>query len=273
MAGHKREAVVVGGKQTKAVPKEEQLIVENMHPGIITKDEFVRVQEKIRRKKKPVRETKPYLLKSKVVCGYCGSNMRRVWNNIRERWHYGYWKCDRKAYFSDAECVKYVRDEVLETAVWNAIRGMMCLTDNARGRMNIQSEIQNGESIRLAKELTELQRMLEKCRSDKFVNVDGFMAGWIGEEEYQRKREELTEESGKLEEKIREADERLKAAERMKNTEILMTLDVLDRFSGETGLTAEMADALVKKVTVYAKDRVEIEWDFSEDVYGFIMGE
>ncbi len=273
VAGHKREAVVVGGKQTKAVPKEEQLIVENMHPGIITKDEFVRVQEKIRRKKKPVRETKPYLLKSKVVCGYCGSNMRRVWNNIRERWHYGYWKCDRKAYFSDAECVKYVRDEVLETAVWNAIRGMMCLTDNARGRMNIQSEIQNGESIRLAKELAELQRMLEKCRSDKFVNVDGFMAGWIGEEEYQRKREELTEESGKLEEKIREADERLKAAERMKNTEILMTLDVLDRFSGETGLTAEMADALVKKVTVYAKDRVEIEWDFSEDVYGFIMGE
>ncbi len=89
----------------------------------------------------------------------------------------------------------------------------------------------------------------------------------------QRKREELTEKSGKLEEKIREADERLKAAERMKNTEILMTLDVLDRFSGETGLTAEMADALVKKVTVYAKDRVEIEWDFSEDVYGFIMGE
>ncbi len=34
-----------------------------------------------------------------------------------------------------------------------------------------------------------------------------------------------------------------------------------------------MADALVEKVVVHGRDRIEIVWRFSDEVYGFIMGE
>lgn len=272
VVGHKREAVVVGGRQTRAVPKHEQMIVENMHPAIITKEEFECVQEKFEKKQWPKGEAKPYLLKSKVVCGCCGANMRHVWNNIKKRWHYGYWKCARTAYFDDTGCVKYLKDDEVEAVVWNAIKGMLCLTDDARIRMKAMAEAQAGINLDIAGELAELQRGLEKCSSEKFANVDGFMAGRIGKEDYQAKRTRLTEKSAEIEAKIKEMEERLKSAEQAKDTEIPEVMDILDRFSGENGLTAGMADALVKRVVVYARDRMEIEWNFSESAYRFITG-
>ena len=42
---HKREGIGVGWKQSVGVPKEEQIIVEGMHPGIVTKEEFRKAQE------------------------------------------------------------------------------------------------------------------------------------------------------------------------------------------------------------------------------------
>ena len=40
------EGIGVGWKHSVAVPKEEQVIVENKHPGIITKEEFIKAPEK-----------------------------------------------------------------------------------------------------------------------------------------------------------------------------------------------------------------------------------
>lgn len=270
VASHKREAVTVGGKHTRAVPKEEQVIVEGMHPAIVTKEEFERVQAGFRKAKKPSGERKPYPLKGRVVCGCCGLNMRHAWNNVRGRWHYGYWKCGRKVYFPDAECVKYLRDTALEMAVWEAVKGMICLTERAGKRLEALVREQKRGNVSLAKELAKLQKDLEKCSSEKFANVDGFMAGKIRKDAYLQRRAELTERAGSLEKQIRETEDRLKEMEIGKDTEISEALDVLKGFSGETELTVEMAEALVKKVTVFGKDRFEIEWNFSESVYQFI---
>lgn len=271
VVSHKREAVTVGGKHTRAVPKEEQVIVEGMHPGIVTKEEFEKVQAGFRKAKKPAGGKKPYPLKGKVACGCCGSSMYHVWNNIRERWHYGYWLCKRKTYYSDMECVQYLRDDVLEKAVWDTVKRMVYLTEKARERMDALAKKQGGENVSLAKELAELQKALKKCESEKFANVDGFMAGDIRKDVYLQKRAELAGKTGGLEAKIRKVEERLKELELGMNTEISETLDTLKGFEAETRLTVEMAEALVKKVMVYGKDRFEIEWNFSASVYQFIM--
>ena len=46
VVGHKRQGIGVGWKHSTAVPKEEQVIVENMHPGIVTKEEFLQAQKR-----------------------------------------------------------------------------------------------------------------------------------------------------------------------------------------------------------------------------------
>ena len=76
VVGHKREGIGVGWKHSVAVPKEEQVIVENKHPGIITKEEFIKAQKIFREKRatKLVTE-KDYPLWRKVKCGTCGRAM------------------------------------------------------------------------------------------------------------------------------------------------------------------------------------------------------
>lgn len=270
VVSHKRESVTVGGKHTRAVPREEWVVVEGMHPAIVTKEEFEKVQAGLRRMKKPSGEGKPYPLKGRVVCGCCGYKMRHGWSTVRGRWHYVYWTCERNVYFPDAECVKYLRSEVLEDAVWEAVKGMACLTEKAGKRLEALSRERKGEKGCLEKELVKLQTEMDKCSSEKFANVDGFMAGKVRKDAYLQRRAELTERAGKLEGRIRETEERLREMELGKDEEISEALDVLKGFSGESGLTVEMAEALVRQVTVYGKDRFGIEWNFSERVYRFI---
>lgn len=160
---------------------------------------------------------------------------------------------------------------MLEEAVWDAVQGMINLTERARERMDALAKKQDGENAGLAKELAELQKTLKKCESEKFANVDGFMAGDIRKDLYLQKRAELVGKAGGLEAQIRKEEEHLKGLKLGMNTEISETLDTFKGFEAETRLTVEMAETLVKKVTVYGKDRFEIEWNFSDSVYQFIM--
>jgi len=51
-------------------------------------------------------------------------------------------------------------------------------------------------------ELANLQRKLERCNTEKFANMDGFMAGTISKDAFQKKRVELAEQETKLKEQI-----------------------------------------------------------------------
>lgn len=272
VVSHVRETVTVGGKHTRAVPKEEQVIVEGMHPAIVTKDEFERVQAGFQKKGKRCGQRMPYPLKGRVVCGCCGANMRHVWKGVGGKWPHGYWSCFRKTYFPDSECVERLRSETLETAVWEAVKGMVGLADRAGKRLDALAKKRKAENGSLEKELSKLRKDMEKCSAEKFANVDAFMAGQVRKDAYLLRRAELTEMAGKLEKRIRELEERLEGRERNRDTEISEALEALKGFSGDPGLTVGMAETLVKKVTVFGSDRIEIEWNFSEDAYRFITG-
>lgn len=71
---HKREGV--GWNHSVAVPKEEQIIVEDRHLGIVTKEEFLEAQ-KVFHKRGATRRAveKAYPLWRKVKCGTCGRVM------------------------------------------------------------------------------------------------------------------------------------------------------------------------------------------------------
>lgn len=50
VVGHKREAVALCSSHTVSVSEDEQIMVENCHPGIVTKEEFLEVQKRFRKK-------------------------------------------------------------------------------------------------------------------------------------------------------------------------------------------------------------------------------
>ena len=74
--GHRREGIGVGWKHSVAIPKDEQIIVEGKHPGIVTKEEFMEAQKIFRKRRETKQVTdKSYPLWKKVRCGTCGRAM------------------------------------------------------------------------------------------------------------------------------------------------------------------------------------------------------
>ena len=77
-----------------------------------------------------------------------------------------------------------------------------------------------------------MQQEKEKCESDRFVNVDQFMAGQLDKEVYQRRRADLGRLAEKLAADIAELEQKLKDAETMKDDNLSQALSVIKKYSG-----------------------------------------
>ncbi|RNB67312.1 recombinase family protein [Brevibacillus panacihumi] len=89
MIQNRSEVISIRNKSRRCLPQEQQTIVANTHPALITKDEFEEVQAKLAHKGKRRSNGQESLFAHLAVCGDCGTGM-----------HY---KNDRKAY----QCGRY----------------------------------------------------------------------------------------------------------------------------------------------------------------------
>lgn len=127
--------------------------------------------------------------------------------------------------------------------------------------------------LQKAQEFADLQKELERCASEKFSNVDSFMAGNLDQELYQKRRMELTKKENTLKQQAAVAEQQLSAMEMGSSREAETVIDRFHEYSDQEQLTEEMVKALVKTVRVTDSKHIEIEWNFSEDVYKFFTEE
>ncbi|MFC2063181.1 recombinase family protein [Chloroflexota bacterium] len=111
-------------------PRESWALLEDATPAIVTKVLFERTQAALKKSKelhsgKPQRE---YLLRSHIVCGYCGSPL--VGSCLRD--NYRYYKC-RGTYPTasrDKICdARYIKADWLENVVWEKVQGVLSNPD------------------------------------------------------------------------------------------------------------------------------------------------
>ena len=272
IVGHKRQGLGVGCKHTATVPKEEQFIVEGRHEGIVTKEEFLRAQEifcKQRKTKKVIPKTYP--LYRKVKCGTCGRAMSyRTYS--RNGVTYRYFTCPhaKEQTEEDGCCKRYVTEDNLNEIVWSVIRQLLDMTDAFMKKLDKQNSISRQDNLILAEKLSRLQQEKEKCGSDRFANVDQFMAGMLDKEVYQRRRADLGRIAEKLENEIAELEQKLKSAETVKDDSLTQILGVMKKYSGADELTQAMVQELTEKVVVTDPEHVEIVWKFKDEVRKFI---
>jgi len=272
IVGHKRQGLGVGCKHTATVPKEEQFIVEGRHEGIVTKEEFLRAQEifcKQRKTKKIIPKTYP--LYRKVKCGTCGRAMSyRTYS--RNGVTYRYFTCPhaKEQTEEDGCCKRYVIEDNLNEIVWSVIRQLLDMTDAFMKKLDKQNSISRQDNLILAEELSRLQQEKEKCESDRFANVDQFMAGMLDKEVYQRRRADLGRLAERLEADIAELEQKLKAAETAKDDSLSQALGVMKKYSGADELTQAMVQEMIEKVVVTDPEHVEIVWKFKDEVRNFI---
>ena len=240
------------------VPKEEQIIVEGMHPGIVTKEEFLKAQE-IFHKRGPVKRVvdKDYPLWRKVKCGNCGRAMPMKSGVVRGV-DYRYFYCQHATVqIGDGGCTKeFMREDILNEIVWDSVKGLLSAVADAKKRIGKKRAAAEKSSAGMVEKLADLQKKKAKCESDRFTNMDQFMAGNLDKEAYQKRRAELTKEVERLDGLISDMEAKLQEMETVQDERTKALIETAESFSGATELDQKMVDALIEKVLVYDPEHV-----------------
>ena len=271
---HKREGIGIGYKHTRAIPKEERLIVEGMFEPIVSKETFQFAQQIFRRatgRKTAV----PYIypLKSHIKCAVCGRRLQYRSNEIKGV-YYNYFWCPLSKYQDGSKCFSgYYREDDLNEVVLRGIRKLQEMAGQAAMKTSRSKADAADERLSKVRALSDLQKALERCENDKFTNVDAMMAGDISKAEYQERRRLLNDQEETLKSQIDEARKLDLDARMEQSEEAAGAIEKLRSFDGAQELTPEMVAALVKEVRVTDPEHIEIRWNFSDEVYKFITEE
>ena len=273
VVGHKRQALTVGGKHTAKVPKEEQFIVEGMHEGIVSKEEFLEAQKRFQKQSKTKRIIpKDYPLYRKVKCGTCGRAMNFRVHTFRGN-EYRYFMCPHaKEQVAEDGCSKrYTTEEQLNEIVWAVVRRFLDMTDSVKEKLDEQNAESQNALYAMSEKLDVLKRKRDKYEADRFTNVDMFMAGNLDKDSYQRKRTELSKAIEELNSEIDSVEKELHIFETVTDDEVAAVYNNMRKYSGESQLSQKMVQALIDKVLVTDPEHVEIKWKFSDEIYKFIV--
>ena len=97
-------------------------VVDNMYPRLIDKDLFDTVRQKVEKNKFGKRSVKvEYLLRNKLICGYCGKPISAETGTARNGEVRRYYKCIGRKKYNNGCPKTQVRKEDLEECVVNAI--------------------------------------------------------------------------------------------------------------------------------------------------------
>ena len=251
-----------------AVPKEEWFIVENTHEAIVSREEFQRVQELLRRDTRTAPgEQTLYLFSGFLRCGDCGKAMCRS-----KAKGIVYYFCRTYKEQLKTACTKHsIRHSVLEEAVLQVVRQQIYLSDSYREvvrRVTAAPAIPpwnpiEGQIRTLQKEqqkrLVYKQSLYEDWKDGKLTETDYLHLQEVYEERLQEGERFLLKLQAELEEK--------------KNAATEPELWVDYRTTGNIkALTREVLIALVEEIRVLEQGRITIRFRHRDAIQELVQG-
>jgi len=268
---HRMERVKVGKDRAVQVPEEEQIVIEGMHEPIVTKEEYLEVQKRMTKTYRKPAGPLHYPLRGKVKCGTCGRSCRRMtknpWKNPHQVYLCQFSKRQKGSVALEGHSCSGddIDEKALEEIVWNAIRKMIALSDEAKRRIAEGLKKVERDQAALEKELIKAKKDKEKAETEKVQLTERFLMEKLSVEAYQRERLKPDMELSQAERKIGEIKQKLDELKDCQNREVSRDVEKLQAYAGAEELTEEIVGALVEKVLFYKKGHFEIKWRFSEE--------
>ena len=258
-------------KKTKKNKGERDfVIIKNNHKAIISRKDFEKVQEEIKRRHRDTvkydksKYTNKYAFSGKVICSECGRSygvgstkklktgaIRRSYR-CRTRVSVGRktvnqngdtFGCDSPIVYEDVlqECLKDILKNIIKNKdeIINDVGKMVETTINKRTKKEKKDNIWLKRKEEIEK---ERQKAIELC-----------IKGLITEDELQQKKEEKAEELRKIEMELQEQQDELKALEN-KDVIIKEAKKTIEDIVNVKKVTDEVCKSLVEKVIVHSKN-------------------
>ena len=246
----KREVTEVGGHHVRLREESQWVKIPGHHPAIVSREMFEEVQDKLARVKCGTKTAHSYPLRGKVFCGCCRHAMTR----IRGR----YFACQYTAVDNSTPCHGLRIDEAeLEGMIYEV------MSKQAKAILNVDDISHAGNlEVQLAQQ-KESSGQVEACLERKRALYERFVLKEIGADAFKAEKAVLDGELARLKQvhaAVTAQVERTRGDEKTKRARTELAREV----SGASGLTAELADALIDRVYISPGNQVEIVWKMKD---------
>lgn len=259
----KSHVVRVGSNRVKQIPEELRQIVPNTHEAIIGREEYYQARLVIKSNKKPRPQPSTNPFAKLLVCGCCGNKLQKGRKTNKD------WLCATARYTEDLGCQHIrVNESMLHEIVLRAINTQIRLLDEKLKQVSLMSKTCKSEHDVLLSECSGYKNRLNKIHSEKMRYYEEYVSGSISKEKFASIKAELTTEEEALKLQLKMANDRLSELSSTVKQQQQAVNDNkhITRHGEIEKLTPELAKELIKKITIYNNDRINIEWNFFNEL-------
>ena len=245
--------------------EQEWVRAENAHEAIIPKDEFLQIQEILKRDTRTApQKEKVYPLSGILFCGECGSALiRKTVPSGKKK--YVYYVCAENK--KNGSCSSHsIRESQIEKIVLCMIQQHVQQILNMENIFQYMEENQQKNFVvqKLKKRIEKKQEELLKAQNLKVNTYEDLKDGVIDENDFQILKEEFTQRIQEIEEVIQAYEKELSSAIEKKQ-DCLGWIDNFKEFQKIETLTRNIVVVLIDKILVYEGERVEIVFKFDDE--------
>ena len=255
--------------------KEDYQIIPNMQEPIISEEQWLRVQELRKHRRRPTATGRTSLFSGLVYCADCGAKMHfaaaKSLTRNQEHFRCSNYKSGR------GECtVHYIRDVVLEKIVFEAISSladfvkchesvflyMLAKKTNAmrqKEHKRLELAVKQG-----TKRIAEIDRLIEKVFEQN-------ASGILSDERFSKMLQGYEKEQKALTQEVADSRQTLEEA-KQKATDLRLLLRTLREMTEINELTSTFVNSLIERIEVHNNDKSSGHCYVKVDIYFTVVG-
>ena len=259
----KRVRDQVGHIHTVKVKRSDWIISEATHEGILTKEEFDRAADNLRKLAAHDSVFHDWPLGSKVRCGVCGHVMTRS----RKAQFY----C-RTPVFTDTFLCPTARtdEQAILDALLDGLHAQAILAVEAERIWNERRSMEKKDALFLLKQLADAKEMLNQRKQYFNELYESYVIGEISRPEYFAAKATVIAERDAASARVSELNAKLENAGKngKLNNRFVSTFQ---KYAEVTEMTREIATDVLKSVYIFPGGRLEINWNYREEMKQIIL--
>lgn len=274
MVGHKSQVEHYKTKQRAPVPKDEQIVVENTHPPLVSPEDFDKVQLLAGARRHPQQAGDANPFRALLYCGECGHRLSMATRARRDR-SVKYYRCMHHYRFPE-QCggAHYIRFDHLYRLVLEDVRQVAELLCGRADQMaELLIELDGGAQKELRDREAKLRRRMETVDAIIGRLYEDFAAERVTAhncnrllEKYQQEQKQIEGEVNALQRSPVGQEGRLARWERL--------CDVINEQLHINELSAPLLHELIKKIHIGQRERqggrwvqhIRIEYRFADEI-------
>jgi len=260
----KSKSIMAETKKTISVPRSEQYVTENTHEAIVTRDDFITAQERIRVQAKSKTIPHTYPLKKKIRCGYCHRIMF----------------CDTKGSEERMCCAEGIRDvkhslcssekyplRGIENAVLKRLKELFTFfgrvkTKAKKERENIEEK---NKKLNTLKADTDLR--IGEAQKKKAELYERYAEGKLTREEYETEKVKADNQIEGYNDAVKREEEKLRTINLKEiPLDVQPLINQMDGYRSIKALTQEVVKIYIDCLYVYSAERLDIRFRYQDEI-------